>query len=214
MKYASIKDLKAIAKCHVKAFPDSVTSMLGDKVVASMFEWYLSDSNKFLFFIEENGEVIGYCGGHIIDGTDNWGSSSGMTQFGMSSAYLAFLRKPWLLFHPEITKRYKFILTNIKRRLFSIKAKETTINKQPSITKSSVLKAGLVVIGVKPELQGKGIGSILQKEFERKAREMGANQLELSVRVNNKKAIRSYELNGYNIEKTDSVSHIMIKNLL
>jgi hypothetical protein len=72
--YATQKDLFKIANCHIAAFPKSVTSLLGQKVVSSMLQWYLSAPNKFLFYVEENGLVTGYCGGFVMDGSDAFGS--------------------------------------------------------------------------------------------------------------------------------------------
>lgn len=211
IQYATQKDLDKIADCHVAAFPDSVTSLLGTKVVASMLQWYLSAPNKFLFFIEEHNKVVGYCGGFILDGTDAYGSGSGMTQFGFGTAVTSFLRKPWLLFHPEIRKKYKFIFANIKRKL-GLKKEQPMAAAQPE-QYAGPLTAGLVVIGVRPDLQQKGLGSKLQEEFERKAKEMGAEQLQLSVRTKNERAINSYKRNGYSISSESDVSYIMLKSL-
>lgn len=207
--YATSNDLNKIAKCHIAAFPKSVTSLLGMKVVASMLKWYLSAPNKFLFYAEENGIVTGYCGGFVMDGSDAYGSGSGMTQFGFNQAAAAFASKPWLLLHPEVRIKYPFILTNIARKLGLKKDLPMAVSKP----KYQPLTAGLVVIGVIPNLQQKGLGTLLQQEFERKAIEMGAHQLQLSVRINNTKAIKSYQRNGYVIEKEVAPSYVMIKKL-
>ena len=211
IKYAATDDLHKIAKCHIAAFPKSVTSLLGEKVVASMLKWYLSATNKFLFYVEEKDLVQGYCGGFIMDGSDAYGSGSGMTQFGFNQAALAFASKPWLLLHPEVRKKYPFILTNVARKLGFKKDQPMAVSKH--MTKDEPLTAGLVVIGVIPNLQQKGLGTLLQQEFERKAIEMGALQLQLSVRIDNTKAIKSYQRNGYVIEKEVAPSYVMIKKL-
>lgn len=211
IKYAAQTDLQKIAVCHIKAFPKSVTSLLGVKVVASMLQWYLSAPNKFLFYAETDGEVQGYCGGFIVDGSDAYGSGSGMTQFGFNQAASAFARKPWLLLHPEVRKKYAFIFTNVLRKL-GLKKEQPMAIATPK-AKNELLTAGLVVIGVLPNLQQKGLGTLLQQEFERKAKDMGAQQLQLSVRVQNERAIRSYQKNGYEITEENTVSYIMIKNL-
>lgn len=213
IKYATASDLPKIARCHVAAFPDSVTSLLGPNVVASMLQWYLSAPNKFLFFTEENGICTGYCGGFILDGSDAYGSGSGMTQFGFNTALTAFMRKPWLLFHPEIRKKYAFIYTNVLRKLGLKKEQPKASLPQKNKAENEPLTAGLVVIGVMPNLQQKGLGSLLQQEFERKAIAMGAQRLSLSVRTKNDKAIRSYQRNGYSIQREEGPSYIMTKML-
>jgi ribosomal protein S18 acetylase RimI-like enzyme len=211
IKYANESDLVKIAKCHIAAFPSSLSSKMGYTFISNMMRWYLSAPNKFLFFIEDENTVIGYCGGHLQDGRDGFGAASGMTQFGFSSALKSLLKKPWLFFHPDLIARYKFIYINILRKLKLKNDKplaevNTNYSAQP-------LTAGLVVIGVRPTLQQKGLGTFLQQEFERKSIEMGAQQLQLSVRTDNARAIKSYQKNGYEITKEVQPSYIMIKKL-
>jgi ribosomal protein S18 acetylase RimI-like enzyme len=212
IQYATSNDLYKIANCHIAAFPKSVTSLLGEKVVASMLKWYLSAPNKFLFYSEENGIVTGYCGGFVMDGSDAYGSGSGMTQFGFNQAAGAFASKPWLLLHPEVRKKYAFILTNVARKL-GLKKELPMAVSQPK-PKNEPLTAGLVVIGVIPNLQQKGLGTLLQQEFESKAIEMGAKRLSLSVRKQNENAIKSYTKNGYKINDENETSFIMTKDLI
>ena len=212
IQYATPNDLCKIARCHIAAFPKSVTSLLGEKVVASMLKWYISAPNKFLFYVEEHGIVQGYCGGFVMDGTDAYGSGSGMTQFGFNQAAGSFARKPWLLLHPEVRKKYKFIFTNVARKL-GLK-KDQPMSKSAPKHEDEPLTAGLVVIGVIPNLQQKGLGTLLQQEFERKAKEMGAKKLSLSVRKQNERAIKSYDRNGYNKSDENETSFIMTKNLI
>ena len=212
IKYAATDDLHKIAKCHIAAFPKSVTSMLGEKVVASMLKWYLSATNKFLFYVEENNLVQGYCGGFIMDGSDAYGSGSGMTQFGFNQAAGSFARKPWLLLHPAVRKKYQFILKNIMRKVGLLKEQPMAVASPKP--KNEPLTAGLVVIGVIPNLQQKGLGTLLQQEFERKAIKMSAKRLSLSVRKQNEKAIKSYTKNGYLISDENETSFIMTKDLI
>jgi ribosomal protein S18 acetylase RimI-like enzyme len=73
-------------------------------------------------------------------------------------------------------------------------------------------RVGLVVIGVDPAFQGKGYGSLLLKEFERRAvEEYSIKNLQLTVLVNNEQAIRAYEKNGWHRESSNGRSLNMIK---
>jgi ribosomal protein S18 acetylase RimI-like enzyme len=72
---------------------------------------------------------------------------------------------------------------------------------------------GLVVIGVDPAFQGKGIGSILLQEFEKLAKEDGVTRINLSVKKENSKAIKSYERNGWQILSSNLDSLTMYKNI-
>jgi hypothetical protein len=59
IKYATENDLTKIAACHIAAFPESFSSKLGINFVSNMMKWYLSSTNKFLFFIEDDKMVLG-----------------------------------------------------------------------------------------------------------------------------------------------------------
>lgn len=214
IKTATYKDLTAIAICHREAFPNSVTSLFGIHFIAQMLEWYLSAPNKFLFWIEKDGSCIGYCGGYIMDGTDDHGSATGMSQFGFNAAFKIMLRKPWLFFHPEIRARYPFIVRNIRRKFKkAIGLEKQTHQAKADIIKSDELSAGLVVIGVSPGMHKNGIGTLLQQEFERRAKQSGATRMELSVRVENAKAISSYKRNGWTIARDQGISYLMTKHI-
>ncbi|MCC7532445.1 MAG: GNAT family N-acetyltransferase [Bacteroidia bacterium] len=206
IKYAGHNDLMKIAKCHQLAFPNSLSSKMGAEFIRDMFKWYLDTTNKFLFYIEEFDECIGYCGGFINEGREAYGSATGMTQLAFSSAIWAIIKKPWLLFHPDLTSRYKFIFSNIIRKL-GLKNKKPIKNQFANFESY----AGLVVIGVNPKYQKKGIGSKLQIEFESKSKTFNIKKLSLSVKKNNEKAINSYKRNGYVIDKEIDGVFIMKK---
>jgi GNAT superfamily N-acetyltransferase len=191
------KDLELISGCHRTAFPSSLSSALGKRYVTSMLSWYFSTPKAFIFhIITEEGRCAGYCGGIIADGSLGTGSASGMAQHTFWSAIWAFATHPWVLFHPEVLAKWPVIKKNILVRLGLKKKNHFTQEQQEKM--SNEPKVGLVVIGVDPQYQGKGFGSMILKEFERRAvEEYGIKNLQLSVLANNSKAIRAYEKNGW-----------------
>lgn len=205
-------DLEKIAVCHRSAFPDSLSSKMGIRYLTKMIEWYITDEKRFLFHIEENGKCIGYCGGMIQDGTEATGSASGMIQYSFNEAIKAIMLRPWLLFHKELISKYKLIYKNFKMRF---KKKYPNLKKDTAKKKSEVKerKAGLVVIGVAADYQGRGFGSVLLREFESRAKELKINLMELTVRNDNASAIKSYERNGWVRFKLAGNSLEMHKNL-
>jgi ribosomal protein S18 acetylase RimI-like enzyme len=187
-------DLSKIAICHQSAFPKSFSSQLGNHYVSKMLSWYLESGKSFLFHMEENGIVIGYCGAIINDGTLSTGSASAMTQHAFNDAVKAMIFRPWLLFHPEVTKRYFFLWINLKTKIGIHKPKRSADVKQQLQKEPHV---GLVVIGVASSFHGKGYGSKILQEFERRALTYKINKFQLSVKASNNKAILAYNRNGW-----------------
>jgi ribosomal protein S18 acetylase RimI-like enzyme len=212
IKYASKGDLRKISKCHKLAFPNSLSSAMGLSYLTKMFEWYLSAPNKFIFWIEEEGECLGYCGGYLMDGSDSTGAASGMLQISFNQAILSIVQRPWLFFHPELLNKYKFIFGNFLRKVGLVQSAPFK-NVNPDKYEEKLLSSGLIVIGVNPKFQGRGVGFALMNEFERKSILMGSKQLELSVLVGNEKAITAYSRSGYFIVSKDSTSFRMKKPL-
>ena len=60
----------------------------------------------------------------------------------------------------------------------------------------------LVTLDIKPEEQGKGIGTYLLKEGFEKVKERSSEPVYLHVRVDNEKAINLYRKFGFNVVKT------------
>lgn len=187
-------DLKGIARCHIAAFPKSLSSQLGPSYCVKMLEWYLTSDNKFLFHIIGKDGIAGYCGGFVRKG-ELHGSSTGMTQHASKAGILALLLRPWLLAHPKLRQNYKFLWRNLV--LFLKSPQSDNLPVKSSINFSKELTAGLVVIGVNPKYQGQGFGSVLLKEFEKKAIVMNCSRLILTVESSNSTAILAYEHNGW-----------------
>jgi ribosomal protein S18 acetylase RimI-like enzyme len=202
-------DLSRIAECHISAFPKSLSSALGIPYVTKMLGWYLSSDRTFLFYGEDQSNVVGYCGGMIKEGGVAMGSASGMAQYSFDEAILAFLFRPWLVLHPELRAKYWFIGKNLWTRLkrFTVMNQKTQVNTLGS-------KQGyvaLVVIGVQVAFQGKGYGSLLLEEFEKKTIQSGYKKALLTVLTTNEKAIRAYKRNGWSITNSNRKSTTMEK---
>jgi ribosomal protein S18 acetylase RimI-like enzyme len=176
-----------------------------------MLSWYLSTDKTFLFHVEdEQGRCAGYCGGMVSDGTLGTGSASGMAQHSFYPALWAFATHPWVLVHPEVRAKWPLLWKNIKMKLgLARKVHTTTAQRQ---RQAQAPQVGLVVIGVDPAHQGKGYGSLLLREFERRAvADYGIRQLQLTVRSDNQQAILAYERNGWVKSKTEGSSTSMVK---
>ncbi|HVX51276.1 MAG TPA: GNAT family N-acetyltransferase [Chitinophagaceae bacterium] len=188
-------NLPDIAKCHNECFKNSLSSRLGTAYTKKTFEWFLAGKNRFLFHAVKNSEVIGYCGGFIPQ-YEGDGSTSGMMQYAMSQAILGVVIHPWVLFSKEVIAMYPLIFKNIKRKISGNNNTEKV-----QAVKPFDLRAGLVVIGVKPEHRGSGVFQTLMHEFEVRVRGYAISKLTLSVKKNNARAINAYTKQGWFITK-------------
>jgi ribosomal protein S18 acetylase RimI-like enzyme len=206
VKSTTTGQLPKVAECHIACFPGSLSTKLGKAYVQKTLEWFLVNPNRFLYHIESGDKVAGYCGGFApIKHGD--GSSSGMLQFAFNEAVKGLLRNPFLLFHPEVRQQYPFIWLNIKRK---ITGKNLVIGAPPA-NPAPMTHVGLVVIGVHPEFRGTGIAQQLIEEFEVRAKGYQRNELVLSVKRDNGRAINAYKKSGWNIKKDDKKTYVMHK---
>ncbi len=206
---AQQRDLNRIACCHKEVFPKSLTSKMGVPYLEKIFSWYLSTEKAFLFFIEDQGNVVGYAGGMIVDGTLAHGSASSLAQHTFYDSIKALLVRPWLFLHPDFLSRYALFARNVLTRIRN-KFRRSEVR---SAVKPLEPYVGLVVIGVHPSFQGKGYGSAILTEFERKTIQHGLKRMLLTVNVDNEQAIKSYKRNGWMVLDATKKSISMEKRL-
>lgn len=165
---------------------------LGFNYTKRSLEWFLIQENRFLFYIECNGNIIGYCGGFrsLYHGD---GSTSGMLQYAMKDVIKGLMKKPYLIFHRELIKRYPLIIKNICRKLFGTKK----IYPVTPLNETTESKIGLVVIGIYPQYRGKGYFEILMRHFEEECKKKRAEKIILSVKASNARAIAAYKKIGW-----------------
>lgn len=210
IQYAGKADLEKVAKCHQNAFPYALSSRMGLLYLTKMFDWYLSTDKTFLLHLTFGEETVGYCGGLVVDGTLKTGSASGMLQHSFREGMFTVIGRPWLLFHPEMLKKYRLIARNI---LMKLKIKRPSGLAEDPSNSSIVPHVGLVVIGVDPRFQGKGIGALLLEKFQNHAQVIGIQKLQLTVNHNNEKAIKAYIRNGWQLGEVHENSIKMTKNI-
>lgn len=202
------ENLPDIAACHISCFPSSLSTRLGKSYVQKTLEWFLAKPNRFLYHIMKNGQVVGYCGG-FIPAKPGDGSSSGMLQYAFNAAFRGIVKNPLLLFHPEVVANYRFLWMNIKRKITG-KAKPF---KPVSESKPFKQYVGLVVIGVHPDFRGTGIAQELMAEFEKRTKEFDQDEMVLSVKKDNARAIKAYSNFGWIVREEHNQTFIMHKHV-
>ncbi len=200
-------DLASVAFCHKRSFTSSLSSAMGLRYLQSMLSWYLDSPYGFIFMEQSDEGTKGYCGGIVVNGKLPFGSASSMAQHSFEAAVLAFIQRPWLLFHREMFRKYRFVFRNIWYRIVPPEVKS-----RPD-QETAAPHTGLVVIGVDPEFQGQGIGQKLLLEFERRTKEMDIHLMKLTVKADNGKAIGAYKKSGWEIFSNDGKSVGMQKRI-
>ncbi len=193
---ATQTELPKIAAIHRRAFPNSLATAMGQTYVEKMLEWFLSTNKTYLYYTRnEDGEIVGYTGAMLKDGVLPTGSASGMLQYSFNNAIIAFIKRPWLVFHKEMKNKYKLMISNILRKFFKIGNVITPESFKSSNENIPVL--ALVVMGTNPELFSKGVGSAMLQESDKLAKRLNVNKLELTVLIDNERAIKADERNGW-----------------
>jgi ribosomal protein S18 acetylase RimI-like enzyme len=209
-RISELTDLPQLAQCHTRAFPGSLSSHQGPGFVMKMLEWYIMAERGVMFHVMADGQIVGYCGGIRIHEPGLPGAVTSISQHSFWAFVRAYLKKPWLILHPENLKRRGYIARNILIRLRPKKARTSISQATREEFRTSW---GLVVIGVAPDCQGRGIGGRMLREFERLAHLDGVDRIQLSVKPANQQAIRSYKRNGWaEVERTED-SILMRKEL-
>jgi ribosomal protein S18 acetylase RimI-like enzyme len=208
-KTSSLDDLPAIARCHAQAFPTALAVKHGARFTQRMLEWYIVSERGEMFHIEDGDEVAAYCGAIRIHQPGLPGAFTSISQHAFHYFVISYLQRPWLFFHRENLKKLPGIVRNVKMKL--------TGKPQPAVSATQAARFtpswGLVVIGANPAHQGKGYGSALLQEFERRAREDKVDKVHLSVHPDNQTAIASYQRNGWKADTITENSMSMVKDI-
>ena len=178
-------DITAVSSLHRKVFYGSRSTKLGRAYINKMFSWFIKYNPGLSFVSKKNEKVSGYVVGAI--------GGYGRKLFRYAFFEILF----GLLFHPKLWfQRQTFLLWRSYLKGLTPQNKSTTVlSDQPLIT-----KAALAGIGVDPDQQGQGIGSLLVIAFEEAAKELGVNKLTLSVNQDNFNARHLYDRLGWSVD--------------
>lgn len=189
--------LKEVTRVHLASFPDSALTKLGFEPVRRYYEWQLlgpHDVTALGAFVEES--LAGFCFGGIFRG-----ATSGF--LNKNRTYLAYrlLTHPWLIANPIVHDRMTTSIRLLRRFAKTKHATPVTEKAKPQTeTMPRTKPFGILSIAVHPEHQGLGIGKLLMMQSEIIARQLGFDEMDLTVHTDNEQAIDFYERLGW--EKT------------
>lgn len=176
------RDIAAINKLHLEAFPDRALSLLGESAVSSYYQ-ILFDHSKFCLRIGAfaGARLVGF----LVGGEMN-GITPAFVRRNLHRLALHVITHPWLLARPIVRSRIRMAVKMLR------KWKPRSQQPPRKITRS--LKTfSILVIAVDPTAQCKGVGKQLMQRAEQVAAEHGYDRMHLSVDVNNTNAIGFYE---------------------
>ena len=181
-----LMDIKAAARLHCQAFPHSRSTKLGRPYVRKMFRWFVTHQPGLSLVARQDGEVVGY----VVGAVGGYGRK--LFRYAFFEVLLGLAIHPGLWFQSKTFLLWRSYL----KGLFPQK----TSNQVQLEDGLVVVRAALAGIGVDPERQGQGIGSLLVAAFEDSAKELGVHKLTLSVDKDNLNARRLYDRHGWLVD--------------
>lgn len=177
----STGDLRAVARVHIAAFPESALSSLGPSVVEAYYAFRFDVAVGLVALgAWEEDELIGF----VVAGS----FSRGLREFFRrcwSKILLATARRPWVL---------------LRRRFWEASETAAGAMTRSRGSDSGLLppdSVGIMAVGVVPTLRRSGVASALMAEAEQRLSSSGVVHLHLSVRADNPGALRFYEARGW-----------------
>ena len=206
IRAAAPEDLSEIAIVHAQCFPDSFSTALGKgyhgSLLVKFFEEYLKKVPELFFVaVSDENKIIGYCMGYYINGNNFTKNFLKHNFFKISFQMLRLLlsgnRIAW-----------KKILSLFYRKKSPVQAAPDEIRNLPCEKKGDLLS-----ICVLPPQQGSGTAASLINTFHESLLKNGKTLCFLSVKPENKRAIRFYEKNGYRTYGDSPESIVLFKIL-
>ena len=180
--------ISSIAAIHKKAYNDDhFTSTFSLRKLEDYYRFLIKNSDLSLIGIDNQGA----CAGFIISGTT------------VSKGIQEFIRVNRMYLIGIMLKNPSFLIQKLYHRAHALF----------KTSKTSSAKFRLLSISVNPSLQSKGVGGLLLNFFESKLTSMNINSYGLSVRSDNKRAVKFYINNGFLKEICRAQVFLFFKNI-
>lgn len=179
--------LAAITEIHLNSFPSSAITWLGSRAVRCYYQWLFEGPHQMVALGAFHcGRMVGYSFGGVFNG-----------------AFNGYVRKYWqVLVLSGITHPRAFVNREIRRRIWSLTSRFLEIRRRNRVIRPQSLGRNLknftlLAFAVDPCMQGNGIGRFLMHATEERARESGFDRMNLSVRLENERAVGFYQAVGW-----------------
>lgn len=199
IRQATINDLGSIVKVHINCFPCSYlaqlskVSCLGDNQLLLFYKEFIID-NPELFWVaeDENDGIVGFCMGYYMD------KDSQIKNF-MHKNRVAIAWKTLFLLLACNKYVWRKMIARIKHKP-TINDWTIVNNKYESLDNTQ--RGDLLSVCVLPKYRSTGYAQKLMEAYLKSMKNNGRKICLLSVKQDNKRAIKYYERNGFELYRT------------
>lgn len=191
----TLEDLGDVVRLHRRCFPDSIMTQLGGRVVDRYYRWQFVGAHPFPYAAGRwsKGELVAFVFGGL-----RHDAVSGFARRFLPTVVAGSLRHPSggvRLIGPKVVPVVRLMLPNRPR---AVQGDIDTLHADARADSTAdVPSFGILSIAVLPEAQGSGIADELMGAVEATAVAWGFELMDLSVNVDNGRAVRFYERHGW-----------------
>lgn len=191
IRHATAEDLKWVSNVHIRCFPDSFSTHLGKArggaLQRKFYEEYYKDVPELFLVAEDDTlpqkKIVGFCMGYYLD------KGNYMDRFIKNNLFSVMMRTVFLLLTANKAAWKKLTSRFSKSGVFSVVNEDISVVNEDS--------GDLLSICVLPEYQGCGAAQHLIEKYQNVLRERGKKLCLLTVAIDNGRAVRFYEKNGF-----------------
>lgn len=182
----TLRDLPAVVRVHMEAFPDAAMTHLGSRVVERYYRWQLIGDHPrpLAVGVWQGGALVGFLvGGWRKDAV------SGFARRFLPTVVAGAVT------HPTGLRRFAAPQVAQVARLMARRGRsDQSVVRAPEAAPESF---GVLSIAVRHGAEGRGVGRDLMAACQQAALDAGATDMHLSVDVENTRAVRFYEGLGW-----------------
>gem|GEM_PF-1523808 len=181
IRKGELADLGGLIKLHEICFKNDRTlvSKLGKNYIKAYYNWLLSSDRTFILVAAHNNTIVGMT---IASDVSYQGP---LLRNTLKAAISAMIIRPWLIFHPDMIRRFFDIIFFYKGI-----GKKTKI--EPEV-------AFWVSLGISPECRGIGLGARLTFTMMQECYSRGARSIRGGFHKGNTSSRRVFEKCGFKV---------------
>lgn len=188
IRQATYDDLGEIAKVHAQCFPRHLSTRIGSSndcyLLSRFYKEFIDDSPElFVVAADDSRKIVGFCMGYYFD------KSGQQSNYIRHNRARVLTRIAWLLLKGD-----RLAWAKLKLR-FKKPHYEILDHSIDDIQKNE--KGDLLSICTLAEYRGKGYAQRMIEEYLHRMKQNGRKICLLSLSVNNNRALRFYERNGF-----------------